>query len=171
MDIYIVQVLLYPRCLTYRMKSLWGVSYQNCSLDCIVVWHTTVFVWKLLIDVQWDDEDFIRFFKIELDVVVDSPKSITVLTASDKKALEEIPALIRFGRNEEEVDFAYCTKSQIERLFILFSDEAKALELISDEEVNITLAETIKLFLSIAKLDENDIGEKINHHDLSPLKL
>ena len=59
-----------------------------------------------------NEEDFIRNFYFVLDGVVENPDCLATFT-NNNKDLEEIPALRGFGKNDNEDEFGFSTKSQI----------------------------------------------------------
>jgi SpoVK/Ycf46/Vps4 family AAA+-type ATPase len=96
---------------------------------------------------RWNEQsDKLGTFINELDGVIEIPKRITFFTANNHHIITRLPALIRPGRIDKNIELGYCTTSQLNRLYNHYTRSGKKLEL-NKTNIEITPAQFVKHIL------------------------
>ena len=109
------------------------------------------------------DPEAVRTLLNEIDGVAETPKRITFMTVNDRTILENIPALIRPGRIDREVELGYCDTDQLKRLYKHYTDSGETLEITEDEfNYKVTPAQVVKFILTNSKVGAEEFKKNLD---------
>jgi SpoVK/Ycf46/Vps4 family AAA+-type ATPase len=108
------------------------------------------------------DDDCLRTLLNELDGIVEGSKRITIFTANETYALDNIDALCRPGRIDKKIEIGNCDYEQLNNIFNHYTSSDTRLELTGlDVDANISPANAIKTILSDVNISKDDFIEKL----------
>jgi ATP-dependent 26S proteasome regulatory subunit len=107
-----------------------------------------------------ESKNMIRTFMNELDGILETPKCIYMFTANDKSYLDAVPAFIRPGRIDKQIELGYCDAKQLSVLYNHFSDCKEVMDM-KELKDQVSPAQVVKYILQNPDITPTELENKI----------